>query len=431
MTNSNSMFKITINIDYIICGGLSIFTLLRAFTITSKPTMLLGFAAALFGLLFVYKNKREFICIYDIMVILLATFILLNSAKGYERTLCVINILAYIYYFLFKTNVKYAQIAMTAILFFSIANFFANLIQITSSHIYYSIINKIFYDDMVAESIYWFNKEGFLSGLAEHYSRNAYYCVIGLSVLVAYFFSGQRKHKRLVQAGIACEFLLMLKIGKRGHLLFCIAAVFMVYLFLEPNISKRIGRLIKFIILGLVSLAFVMEFIPSVGFVFERMVSQFSSGDFTTGRITLYQYAWNKFLEHPILGNGYGSFSTYSVVVNGDVFAGVHNDYLQWLCEGGILGFCVNMFAAVLPYSLALKELKLAVRKKISISGEIFTALIWSLLFQTFVLLYSLTGLPHFDYEINGIYMIACSVPIAIAANNHIPRIRIRKVKII
>lgn len=48
--------------------------------------------------------------------------------------------------------------------------------------------------------------------------------------------------------------------------------------------------------------------------------------------------------------------------------------------------------------------------KNYDVDKRIKKLAIWTFMFQIFVLMYSLTGLPHFDFEINTVYIIACAV---------------------
>ena len=79
---------------------------------------------------------------------------------------------------------------------------------------------------------------------------------------------------------------------------------------------------------------------------------QQTQSDVTSGRIHFWSVAWRIFLENPIIGSGMNSFGV--AFTRFDTWNGfyrveqAHNDYLQMLADGGILGFaCVAAFAVL------------------------------------------------------------------------------------
>jgi O-antigen ligase len=79
---------------------------------------------------------------------------------------------------------------------------------------------------------------------------------------------------------------------------------------------------------------------------------QQTQSDPTSGRMHFWSVAWQIFLENPIIGAGMNSFGV--AFTRFDTWNGfyrveqAHNDYLQTLADGGILGFaCVAAFAAL------------------------------------------------------------------------------------
>lgn len=79
---------------------------------------------------------------------------------------------------------------------------------------------------------------------------------------------------------------------------------------------------------------------------------QQTQSDVTSGRIHFWSVAWQIFLENPIIGSGMNSFGV--AFTRFDTWNGfyrveqAHNDYLQMLADGGILGFaCVAAFAVL------------------------------------------------------------------------------------
>ena len=80
---------------------------------------------------------------------------------------------------------------------------------------------------------------------------------------------------------------------------------------------------------------------------------QYSEGDITSGRLHFWQVALKIFQENPVLGSGLNSFGVAFSQI--DTWNGrfrvenAHNDYVQMLADGGILGFaCVAAFVFLL-----------------------------------------------------------------------------------
>ncbi len=77
------------------------------------------------------------------------------------------------------------------------------------------------------------------------------------------------------------------------------------------------------------------------------------ASDPTSGRAHFWNVAWQIFLDHPVLGSGLNSFGV--AFTRFDTWNGMyrveqaHNDYLQMLADGGIVGIaCVGVFVFLL-----------------------------------------------------------------------------------
>lgn len=79
-----------------------------------------------------------------------------------------------------------------------------------------------------------------------------------------------------------------------------------------------------------------------------RTSSVHSTVDISSGRTMLWGRALSLFKEHPVFGIGWGNFRNYLSdtfnVFNDGQLSNVHNNYLQILCETGIVGFIFFVF---------------------------------------------------------------------------------------
>lgn len=248
-----------------------------------------------------------------------------------------------------------------------------------------------------------FRHRNMYMGFTTHYSRNAFYILIAVQILFAELFCGKREKRRLRTGVMLFLALTELLVAKRGPLLFLILSVMLTVILKEPELAVRI-RKIGIYTAGL-SAAGVLAIlvVPGANNIVIRMAESMRTGDITTGRFELYRIGIGMFLEHPLLGCGWDSFRR---LMSGTTDQGVHNDYIQLLGEVGIVGFLMMLTANFCVLTCTYRAYK--TYRKDSYSGtseQVFLS--FSLAYQMFFLLDSLTGLPHFSYEINTLYLMA------------------------
>ena len=87
-----------------------------------------------------------------------------------------------------------------------------------------------------------------------------------------------------------------------------------------------------------------------------------ATDDISSGRFHFWSVAWQIFLANPILGTGFDSFAM--AFTRFDTQSGMqrveqaHNDYLQMLSDGGIVGFLIAFSFIVLLVRKALKRIR-------------------------------------------------------------------------
>lgn len=218
-------------------------------------------------------------------------------------------------------------------------------------------------------------------GLTSHYSRNAFYLILGILGSI-YFLFEEKKFKW--KFSIFFLSITMLIIGKRGHFIFLVISLLLSYfIFFRINV-KTIAKLFFCICIIGAILFFSAKIQPEINNTFKRFYENENS-DISNGRFEMYSDAWNMFKNSGYIGigwNGYASNTNY-------LHPGVHNDYIQILCESGIIGFILVIGSNL--YILR-KSRYYARKKQNSLSFIILT-------YNIFFLCYSLTGLPHFDVE--------------------------------
>ncbi len=237
-----------------------------------------------------------------------------------------------------------------------------------------------------------------------------YVLFMGLAICCGYLACGKKFNWKSILAILFGGVFLyaILLVGRRGELLVAVLCPVLLVLALCSKKQRRfliIGGIVACVVgfAAIVALLpWLKQFPPMVRYVMT--VEQLLSGqDITSGRLELYALAWNAFLEHPILGIGWDRFYT---LVTADFQAlhgytpveDVHNIYLQFLTETGLVGTPLLIAPLVYLYSLACSQLS-RLRKR---CGELETARMLctsAFLIQSFLLVLGLID-PTFQKNV-------------------------------
>ena len=208
--------------------------------------------------------------------------------------------------------------------------------------------------------------------------------------------------------------------GKRGVLVFSIIAIAFTYLISSKRKVTNTIKIVIGILIALGMLQIMSEFIPEIGFVFERFQSVGDDGS-TAERLAMWGLAVNKFVKNPILGNGFWSFRAFYHENLAQIFhyndarfqyLNAHNVYLQVLCETGVLGEIIYLAAITLTLRQTIK----IVRDCEKISAGLKSAALFSLAMQIFYIIYSFTGNCLYDV-VFLFYIFALSVTLCLDKN--------------
>lgn len=356
--------------------------------------------------------------ILNIWTVILVFFIVRNSADLQNGLYS--NLLNYLIIFLFYIIVSKNEDWIPS--FFRVIKVMSFIYAIFTVLFYFS--RKAF--EMIAlnvlsiysEQILSQYNEGWMSGLTNHYSVNAMYLSLGLALeLVVLLDRNKRKNIDILISIFLMMALFMT--GKRGHIIFCIISWFVVYYF--SNADKKRGRIVKILAIltiGVIVFMILENFVPFLMIFIERFKYQMAQGDVTTGRGILAGYAWELFRKNIWSGIGWNRFidiyvNSYSV--SGEVL-NVHNVYLQLLTETGIFGFLAFVIFFIVNYYIVVKTL-VEVRIYQYNLKEKDRWLMFSLLMQTFFLIYCMTGNPLYDVHMFFPYMAACAIAKYIRGN--------------
>ena len=162
------------------------------------------------------------------------------------------------------------------------------------------------------------------SGLMGDYSFASLYLVTGAMLILLLYIRG--KKRSFLEFFLIFSFVVFASIlvsARTG--IFSLAITIVLYFLF--NFKKNSAKIFLLVILGMIALPFIFNFMTSI-----RIMDNLLDG---SGRVELISKAWNIFLQHPVLGIGFGIDNlkyNYNLVVP-------HNFFVQYLLQFGIVGF--------------------------------------------------------------------------------------------
>ena len=232
-------------------------------------------------------------------------------------------------------------------------------------------------------------------------TQTDYTLFLGLAACGGYVTSGRKFDWKSAVASLFGIFFLysILIVGRRGELLGAAACLAILVLALCGKKQRRF-LIIGGIIAGVVGFGAVVVLIPWLKqipalhryvWTVEWMLKGY---DVTSGRTELYALAWSAFLHNPLFGLGWDMFysvipDTFQALHGQNLVEDVHNIYLQFLCETGIVGTPFLVVPLFYIYWLSCRQLS---RLK-GCSSELQTARMFctfSFMIQTFLLVMGL-----------------------------------------
>lgn len=255
------------------------------------------------------------------------------------------------------------------------------------------------------------------TGFTSQTAVAAQFIILGIMAALYLFPQIKSKNARLIaliELAVLGGGLLLT--GKRSPLLNLGAAVIVVDM-LTVKRSKRINRILM-IALGMITALTAIYFLAPL-FAGSRnslvRLFEFTSiedvGEASNGRLSLYKSALTEFYSHPIRGIGWGKFSTLYDIT------GVHNIYLQLLCENGIFGFLLAVSTMFFTLGRTIKMLK---QHASDANTALVTVLKCSVFIQVYILVYGLFGNPLYDQ--NYLLMYCIGILPAVSASFHIAK---------
>lgn len=250
--------------------------------------------------------------------------------------------------------------------------------------------------------------EGYVAGFTNQVANTAYYIVIAIGITVYAGINTKRSGKIL----LFLLFFALILTGKRGHLLFCLIAMFATYFFSDQN-HMKLRTWIKFLGVcagGLIAVSVLYYSKTSIGIRIVETINAIIQGkDISSSRNTINLLSLNLIRENWLNGIGWGRFkyeyqNYFMGLSNGtwNQTFDAHNIYLQLLSETGIFGFAAFLILAI----IALVQGRKLIRNSYQLSKKYQFVTKMSFYVQVFFLLYGFTGNPLYEFNEYGMYFL-------------------------
>jgi len=235
-----------------------------------------------------------------------------------------------------------------------------------------------------------------------------------LSLIVGYINS-DRKRTTKIALIVVLTFALLL-IGKRGVLICGLISVILLLLVLYGS-RKQWIRVIGIMLLVLVAYFGLSYYIMlhasnPLFYRLARLLNSVSDGSILQfSRFKLYERAIALWKNNPWLGIGWRQFKNQSVGIHDALAHEVNLDYLQWLCELGIIGFTLNVIFVVTMLIRTIHLCKFGLRSIADKDKRDIT--MFAIGVQFFTILYAFFEVPFYDIYFISIYAISCAAIVA------------------
>lgn len=276
--------------------------------------------------------------------------------------------------------------------------------------------DKVYYpmlSEKARQTFSLYKRKGYYFGLLYNPHEPAGLITFGIAGLILWKYASRSKGYFIYLISLLMAIPLLLT-GKKGVLFIAVIALGIMIMVLHGS-RKQWMKALKFLAAIFVVAALLVYLSlkhPEIAIFnrFRRFLLGLIAGDsIDSGRYSLYQMALSEWRGHELFGIGWRHFNALTVEKYGMTqYHEVNCDYLQWLCETGIIGFILS----IIPVGTMLYRSIFVCRKLIRrAKSQIET---WVLLFagliQIFTFMYAFVEIPFFDIIFFAVYICSCIV---------------------
>lgn len=302
-----------------------------------------------------------------------------------------------------------------AIAFVALFNAICVTIQCFDNRFFDGFAKAWYPEGMYQQYLRTMKYENYLNGCNAIAGDTAGYLTICIGLLYSNrLFPKYTKRKKINAFLLIICLIATILTGKRAILLCGLTSAIILYI-ISGKASKKFQRFLLVILLMFVlmrSITFVAELFPGANAIVRvaNSINDLLYGqDITSGRTRLYGYALLQFRAHPVLGIGWKKFNLLTTdFYNYNSGHYVNNDYLQVLCETGIVGLVCIYLPMIVFLIKTLSMYSEVVKSKAN--NSIKLAFVFSLFIQIFHLTYSIFEIPLYDRCFFFTYILAVSM---------------------
>ena len=259
------------------------------------------------------------------------------------------------------------------------------------------------------EALFYYNR-GYFSGINVKPHESAGMVSMALAAL---FVERSNRKKKVEKYLPLLLFVPLLLTGKRAITVIAVVALFLLYL-LTQAANKRWLKIIGISLLALFAAygALLIVRANTDSALFARFALLFESDGeslIDSTRLRLWNDAWNMWKRNKLFGVGWGRFVDLSVsVLSYSRNHSVNLDYLQILCETGIVGFVLMMTPVITMAVRAIRLGRFAARKGLPANEK--SIAMFAVYIQFFILMYALIEVPFYSIVFFTYYIFSCMV---------------------
>ena len=202
--------------------------------------------------------------------------------------------------------------------------------------------------------------------------------------------------------------------GRRGEMISYSVTLFVIILMLPKRytanrILKRAIEVITLCVVGYMILSYMIknDMLERYLISIQKLLLNRDSNtinDVSAGRYILWKEAIQRFFSSPIIGIGWGRFKDYVPYPFKGTINNVHNTYLQFLCETGIIGTLVLLYPIMSIFINSRKKMKSLLLANYEYNRVAIISMIISFGIQLFFLIESIFD-PCFYSSIYAVMM--------------------------
>jgi len=230
------------------------------------------------------------------------------------------------------------------------------------------------------------------------------------SVLLSLFVQKKRSAPGILLLMFLAAMLLLT--GKKGVMLCAVAGIVltMMVVYASSRQWARIGKIIVILVLLVCIFRILLDLFPHNPLFYRitTYMERIENGDSAdSGRGDLYKIALKLWNENKLFGVGWKRFKNLSTArFHLPSAHEVNLDYLQWLCEMGVVGLFLNLIPVLTMLRRTIIVSRTGIRQIQNPTAR------WMLLFavciQIFTLCYAFFEVPFYDLIFFTVYIISC-----------------------